>query len=128
MRKRKSIKGKLLIECDKLFRQIMLKSRPHCCEWCGRKSNKLQVAHILPKGLYPRLRYVPENILLLSFPCHPRKWHNNPLEATKFIKKYKGEDYYDKLKVINLSAPKMTLTYLNFLKEAFKKYLCEKVK
>ncbi len=105
--KRKSARGKLLVECDSLFRQIILRERLNRCEWC-KQIKGLSVSHILPKGRYPRLRYLRENVLLLCTGCHIFKWHKSPLEAAKFMIETRGEDYEDKLKVYDISLPKLT--------------------
>ncbi len=95
---------------DALFRQLILKTRPLKCEWCGKTKppEGLQVCHILPKGTYRKLRYSPENILLCCAGCHLR-WHSNPLEAREFIKRYKGEDYYSKLLLADKITPRIDL-------------------
>lgn len=96
-------------ECDKLFRRYILESRPSRCEWCGKIAPVLQVAHILPKGAYRKLRYEERNVLLLCFPCHPPNWHLHPLEVAKFIEEYKGRDYRLKLLAINELKSKVDL-------------------
>lgn len=120
--KKKSAKGILLAECDKLFRQIILKERINKCEWCG-KVKGLSVSHILPKGRHPRLRYFKANVLLLCTGCHIFKWHKSPLEAAKFMVKTRGEDYEDKLKVYDITLPKLTIHQLRIYIFAFKKEL-----
>ena len=120
--KEKSAKGKLLIECDKLFRQIILRERINRCEWCW-KVKGLSVSHILPKGRYSRLRYFKANVLLLCTGCHIFKWHKSPLEAAKFMVETRGEDYEDKLKVYDKTLPKLTLHQSQIYKFAFEQEL-----
>ncbi len=120
--KRQSKKGKKVIECDKLFRQIILKKRPNACEWCGRNF-RLQVAHILPKGKYPKLRYYEWNIFLLCFPCHPMRWHNNPLEAVEFTKRLRGKNYYRDLLLQDTMHPRMKPHQLDMIELSLKQEL-----
>ena len=115
-----SNKGRLIRECDRLFRQVLLKERPHKCEWCGKQSDRLQVAHILPKGSHPRLRYRRENVLLLDFPCHPERWHKDPLNANLFIEMYKGNNYIETLRQIESFMNKHDTLYLQGLIQNFK--------
>ena len=89
--------GLLKIELDKLFRQAILKERGERCQWCG-KSGIVHVAHLLPKGKYPRLRYVKENVALLCYHCHLHKFHKNPLEAFVWVSEKFGEKHIDYLK------------------------------
>lgn len=105
---------------DKLFREVIMKERPHRCEWCGRKDGTLAISHILSKGAHPRLRYCKNNILLLCFHCHIICWHRNPLAASKWLTEYKGKDYYDHLRTLERILPK---TDLKMLEIAFKKEL-----
>ena len=109
----------VIIECDKILRQILLIQRRTICEWCE-KTRPLQVSHILSKGLYPKLRFHKMNLLMLCVDCHLFKWHKSPLDATAFLNKYKGEDYIDKLKAINVIQPKLTPQYLQTLKHALR--------
>ena len=76
---------------DSLFRKIILKERPEVCDWC-KHEKPCDVAHILDKGRYKKMRYVKENILLLCRHCHQR-WHDNPIDAANFLAELKGKDY-----------------------------------
>lgn len=118
-----SERGRIVCRLDKLFRQILLKERPHKCEWCGKPSDRLQVAHILPKGKYPRLRYRRENCLLLDFPCHPEKWHKDPLNAQLFIEQYKGKNYLQTLREVEKFISKHDKLYLLALEQKMKEEL-----
>jgi len=120
--KRSNERGKLIKKVDALFRQVILKERLKRCEWCGR-TFRLQISHILPKGAYPRLRYFKPNVLLLCFPCHPERWHKNPLEAARFIEETKGADYRDKLLAYDKILPKLTMFQLNLYKVGFEQEL-----
>ena len=76
---------------DRLFRKVILKERPEICDWC-KHEKPCDVAHILDKGRYRKMRYVRENVLLLCRHCHQR-WHDNPCDAAKFLARLKGKDY-----------------------------------
>lgn len=51
--------------------------------WCLRckKTERLNLSHIYPKGKYRRLEYDPDNLKFLCFGCHLGWWHKNPIEA-----------------------------------------------
>ena len=118
----RSKRGKRIIECDKLFRQVILLKRKNVCEWCSKRKN-LQVAHILPKGRYPRIRYHEWNVLLLCFYCHIIKWHRSPLEAVEFMKKLRGGKYENDLKILNQTAARMTTFQLELVIVALRQEL-----
>ena len=121
---RKSDRYKLILICEKLLKQIILKERGAKCEWC-KKNKVMQMAHILPKGLHPRLRFHRRNILLLCFYCHLIKWHRHPLNAAKFLIKYKGQNYESELLVAEIAAPKITIFWLKTLEIVLKRELEE---
>lgn len=118
-RQKTSIRGKLLSEVDALFRQYVLKDCEQICEWCLRHM-PVQIAHILPKGKYPRLRYHQQNILLLCYHCHLYRWHKDPMIASRFLDELKGKDYRLKLLTIDQTMPKLTNFYLYTLRAALK--------
>lgn len=107
---------------DKVFRQIILKERPNLCEHCRKKDGRqVYVAHILPKGTYPRLRYQRPNILLLCYWCHMEWAHKNPLEFREWLCKYKGESILNDLRLMDRMLPKMDLKMVHMcLKEQLK--------
>jgi hypothetical protein len=109
--KKISSKGKIILRIDKLLREILLIERGSSCEWCGKRT-KVFMAHILPKGTYPRLRYAEENILLLCYYCHMIKWHRNPLEAHKFMMELRGPNYDADLMKINGFMDQHSMFYL----------------
>ncbi len=115
----KTTKSLLLKDCTKLFNKIILKERINKCEWCGR-TKRLNIGHILPKGQYPRLRYFKQNVILFCFPCHPPRWHNNPLEAAKFMLETRGENYREKLLVYDKILPRLTNIQIGLYILAFK--------
>ena len=66
------------------------------CQRCHRTSGKLDTSHIFPKGHYPSMQFLTENVKLLCFQCH-RRWHEHPIWATFWIKQYLGEARYNAL-------------------------------
>jgi len=117
--KKQSEKGKVIKEIDKLFRQYLLKTRPHICEWCRRSGKELYVSHILPKGTYPKLRFADRNVLLLCYYCHMIKWHRNPAKAHEFMVMLQGKNYKEELLFLNKIQQKHTMFYLKALKKWF---------
>ena len=106
---------------DKLFRQIIVAERPHKCEWCGKQPEVLQVAHILPKGSWPRLRYQRANVLLLCYYCHMERAHKSPLEFREWLTSYKGGDPLNNLRAMARELPKIDLKMIALcLKEQLK--------
>lgn len=97
---------------DKLFREVILKERVHKCEWCG-KSGILHIAHILPKGCHPRLRYQRDNVLLLCYYCHMERAHKNPLEFVEWVLNYKGGDLLKVLRLMEKMLPKVDLKMIS---------------
>ncbi len=97
-------------ECDGLVRELVLARDHHKCVRCG-KTEKLQAAHILPKGHYPRLRYELDNILSLDVGCHLYFAHKDPVGFTRWLEeKYPGR--IDQLRVMAASAGRLDLKEL----------------
>lgn len=116
--KKQSERGRLKTEIDTLFRAYILETRPHICQWCNRpaEGRNLHVSHILPRGSHPKLRWVELNILLLCLNCHLQVWHKNPILAHEFMVRIRGEDYKQKLLLVELMKEKQTMFYLRNLK------------
>ena len=103
---------------DRLFRKVILKERPEICDWC-KHEKPCDVSHILDKGRYRKMRYVKDNVLLLCRHCHQR-WHDNPLDANKFLEELKGAEYYQSLKVqdrLTMYTPDLKMLALVFKQE-----------
>lgn len=69
MRRRKPRKPKGELE----FFYVIWKKRKHNCVVCGAilyEFNIAQFAHLLPKGRYPELRLVEENVVIMCFEHH----------------------------------------------------------
>lgn len=88
--KPKSDKRRMMQELDLLVRERVLVRDRHRCVKCG-KSERLQAAHILPKGRYPRLRFEAKNILTLCVGCHLYWAHKDPITFVAWLgDKYPG--------------------------------------
>jgi 5-methylcytosine-specific restriction endonuclease McrA len=74
----------MISEADQLIRKLVLHRDGYKCLRCG-KTEDLQIAHILPKGHYPRLRFELHNVLLLDIHCHLFWAHKDPLEFTAWL-------------------------------------------
>lgn len=70
--------------------------RDQKCQRCGREEGKLDTSHIFPKGHYPSMQFLMENVKLLCYQCH-RWWHENPILATDWVKKYLSLEVYQNL-------------------------------
>jgi len=106
---------------DDLARKV-IKARDKVCVRCGKTLN-LQVAHVLPKGKYTRLRWELDNLLLLCWYCHFIFAHRNPLMFTDWFKK-KYEDRYIWLRRRSQINDKSKIDYKLieiYLKETLKK-------
>ena len=70
---------------NKLLHELVgLRDNP----WCLRckKTERLNLSHIYPKGRYRRLEFDPDNLKFLCYGCHLGWWHKNPIEAHEWLK------------------------------------------
>ena len=110
----------------KHLREERKKEKGDKCEICGRWQPNLGMHHILERSRCPRLIVHSENLLLMCYlPCHNDLHHftaNNPrykkVEAR--IRELRGDDYEEKLLILDKQQPKLTLTLLKFMAEAYK--------
>ncbi len=56
----------------------------------------MDTSHIYPKGRYKSLQFLPTNSKLLCVQCH-FWWHENPVEAGKWVEHYLGPSRYKSL-------------------------------
>lgn len=68
---------------DSLLTKSIRILQPECavCGKIPKHCRDSQASHILPKSLYPGLRYEIENVLHMCNNCHMNFWHKNPIEA-----------------------------------------------
>ena len=101
------------------------------CQFCGRKED-LGVFHILPVGLYPKIRFFMQNVLLSCWkPCH-YTWHHDPHQADRFkakIAALKGfktfAELRDTLLIYDKSAPTLTAFQIGLVEAANREQLKE---
>lgn len=84
---------------DSLVRQIVLERDGYRCRRCG-GHDKLQAAHVYPKGSHPAMRHVPANVLTLCQACHLFWWHRHPMAAAEWVRANLG-DLADQLRVMS---------------------------
>ena len=70
------------------------------CLRCGKESI-LHTSHIYPRGKYPRMQFLPDNVKLLCNGCHLYWWHKHPIEAKEWAEKTLGKRRLKKLKKIS---------------------------
>lgn len=88
-------KGVVIRRLRRLLSEVV-HLRDQKCQRCGREEGKLDTSHIFPKGHYPSMQFLMENVKLLCYQCH-RWWHENPILATDWVKKYLGAERYQML-------------------------------
>lgn len=82
-------------QLDKLFVAYVMARDKHQCQWCGRTTGRMNVAHIIPRTV-TMLRWEKVNALLLCVRCH-WTFHENPLKSARWIEEGLGRDYADKM-------------------------------
>lgn len=106
----------LILEADLLVREYIFARDAYRCVAYGAagvncNGTRLQAAHILPKGKYPRMRHVPDNLLTLCFWHHMQWAHKDPVAFTRWLEQtYPG--LYDRLLVSAAVAKKVDLKEL----------------
>lgn len=84
----------------KVFREIW-DSRAHVCEVCSyfiHVPRAHNFSHILPKGTYPDLMLIHDNISIQCWDCHNR-WHQYGAEGLRYSHGWQGiVGRYDELK------------------------------
>lgn len=108
--RRSSKKENLGKVADALVRQLVFARDGHKCVKCG-KTEYLAPSHILSRGKYKRMRWVPDNILTLCNGCHIFWWHKEPIAAARWLEeKYPG--LADRLYLADSVATKIDLKNL----------------
>tara|TARA_Y100000310_G_scaffold29708_1_gene28232 strand:- start:65 stop:427 length:363 start_codon:yes stop_codon:yes gene_type:complete len=72
----------------KLLREYVLLRDKKCLK-CG-KTNILHASHIYPRGKYPKMQFMTENVKALCTGCHLYWWHKHPIEAREWAEKVLG--------------------------------------
>ena len=121
-----TMRGKIFKKLDSLMFQSLTKERGHICEIHKRKCPQIGQMHILSKRAHPRLRYCRENILLAGWFCshywtHQDTTDERAIYAFERIKQLLGDNYRERLLIIEMGQPKQTITYLKGLLIDFRK-------
>ena len=117
----KSKRSHLIHDCDRLFSRFVRLSRGEKCEVHGRPCPRLGVSHIFNKRRFPRLRYAEENIIVCGWFCSHFYTHHDPgdpraLEYDVAVKQKLGENWKDKLHMLNVVSPPLTTFRLEGIK------------
>jgi len=103
---------------DKLFFKYLVKNRGHICEIHQRECPGIGTMHILPKGIYPRLRYSEEAVVLAGWFCshywtHHDARNEKAIYAEKRILEIRNYPNWEELKehllLVERIAPKNDL-------------------
>ncbi len=82
---------------DKRFSKL-IRARDVICQRCLKSDGQLECSHIQSRR-HKSLRHDTGNAKLLCFLCH-RWWHENPLDAVKWLVSVIGEDRHDRLMLL----------------------------
>lgn len=93
MTERKKLKKKL----DILWSKLVKDRAGNRCERCFSQAKRLNSHHLISRR-YIGTRYSLQNGLAICVGCH--FWfHQNPIEASKWILEKRGEDWYNRLQL-----------------------------
>jgi 5-methylcytosine-specific restriction endonuclease McrA len=95
---------------DALITALVFDRDENKCVRCG-GTNALAPSHILSRGKYKRMRWVPENILTLCSGCHIFWWHKEPIAAARWLEQ-KFPGLADKLYLADAVAVKVDVKNL----------------
>lgn len=110
----------MIRECDDLFSKIR-RIEVGQCEVHNKRCANLGVSHILPKGLYDRIRYSNENTIVCGWFCS-HYWSHMDTQAPRSlqyhyaVKRKLGENWRDKLLILNATSRPLQTFYLEELK------------
>src|SRR3990167_10886672 len=84
------------------MRNYIRKTRGPNCELCGLERGNMGLFHILPRGKYPKIQLLEENVLWACWlPCH-HNFHHDPFYAKEVvfpkITEIRGKGWEDSLK------------------------------
>lgn len=82
-----SERRKMEVKCRGLTAILVKRRDNYTCQRCGRteaQGYKIDAAHILPKGKYPLMQFVLDNIIALCFVCH--EWWHGKSEGLDWFK------------------------------------------
>ena len=128
---KKSGRQRLIERTEDLTREILKIERGNKSEISGRSDVRLGLFHILPKGLYPRIRFHKENLLLCEWLPYHYWWHHYSEKdhvnwyTVQKIKELCGANYRDRLLTLNMSAHPLSDVYIGMMYEARRQELKE---
>ena len=100
---------------DKKWAELVKLRAGYRCEWCGKKSERLNSHHIFSKR-NTSTRWIPENGVCLCVGCHFRA-HQEPVEFVRFIEKERGKDLLDMLRIETNTPKKFTKEVFQYFSE-----------
>jgi Protein of unknown function (DUF2726) len=91
-------RGITLLQINKYTRILQIKEKLENYFSSGRACwGYLQASHIFPEGIYHSMKFDPENMPGMCTQHHIYWWHENPLDAHNWLRKYLGEERYNYL-------------------------------
>ena len=106
-------------ELNKHLHQLLRLRDGKKCLRC-KKTERLQLSHIYPKGKYRKIEFDSDNVILLCVGCHLYWWHKNPIEAHDWLKSTIPEKRLSRLKLRALYVDKSKMDY-NLIKIGLQK-------
>lgn len=117
--------GTLKRTLDDLCSKIVRIERGGICEVHGKRCYRVGAAHILPKSMHLKLRYLRVNIILAGWYCSHKMTHidsEDPqaLAFKRAVVRKLGPNYRERLLIMERTQPEHNRIYLNILLRAFK--------
>lgn len=117
---------RLVAETEELTCRIAREKRGNKCEICGKTGNT-QCHHFIPKSRCLRLRFDPENIIVLCFSCHHRFHYTGDPRIPEAIIEKRGRGWWEYLaeKSKEQNRSFYSLAWIKGEQEKLKEYLNE---
>ena len=110
---------------DILVSKIIRQKMDNTCEACKQTFDRTEAAHIFGRR-HRSVRWDLDNILCLCHGCH-RKYTENPVDFTRFLERYMGDDALNDLSIKAWKVRKWTKSdkaqLYEDLKEEYKRVL-----
>lgn len=102
-RKKKSLKTKLIDDCDEEVKRIVRERDMGRCQKCGKpvRGKNAHTSHVKTKKRFPYLRFDLNNVKLLCYFCHMQWWHKEISEAWEWFERefpYRADYLYRKIR------------------------------
>jgi len=123
--KKRSERGDVIQAIIDIIRGQVRSELDNKCEVCGAQDPRSGLHHLVERSQCPKLIVHRQNLMLLCWYCHifslgKTKDHPAYRKVDQKIIELRGEDYREKLLIINKIQPKITLTYLKMYLAALK--------